>query len=73
MELENEDINQLSATLKSHVKINYDLKSLVKSEFVYDIDPDLIDKGLSDDEYLNLFRKRAEAKLIKSKIIFKVY
>ena len=48
------------------------MKTLVKSEFVYDVDPELIDKSLSSEEYLEGFRRRAEAKLIKSKIIYKL-
>jgi hypothetical protein len=39
---------------------------------VYDVDPELIDKTVTDDEYLERFRRRAEAKLIKSKIIYKI-
>jgi hypothetical protein len=63
----------LSPTLKSRMNIKYDVKSLVKSEYVYDVDPDLIDRELTDDEYLHLYRRRAESKLIKSKILYKLY
>ena len=70
--LENEDTLGLSASLESEVKINYNLKSLMKSEFVNDIDPDVIDPSLNDREYLILARKRAETKLIKSKILYKM-
>lgn len=54
------------------MNIQYDVKSLVKSEFVYDMEPELIDRGISDEEYLQLSRRRAESKLIKSKIIYKI-
>ena len=43
----------------------------MKSEFVYDVDPDLQNPNMSDFAYLELQRKRAETKLIKSKIIYK--
>ena len=33
--------------MKSEVQVNYDLKSLMKSEFVYDVDPELVDPELS--------------------------
>lgn len=42
----------MSHQLKSEVKINYDMKSLMKSEFVYDIDPELIDPEIPDALYL---------------------
>lgn len=68
----NDDINDLSAALKSSVNVKYDMRTLVKSENVYDIEPELVDNTISDEEYLDLFRRRAEAKLIKSKIIYKL-
>jgi hypothetical protein len=46
--VENEDHISLSHHLDSEVKIDYNLKSLMKSEQVYDIDPELIDSGLKD-------------------------
>ena len=46
--LENEDTFSLSHQLESEVKINYNLKSLMQSEFVNDIDPDVIDPELND-------------------------
>ena len=58
--------------MKSEVKVNYDLKSLMKSEFVYDVDPDLVDSELSNTQFLREQRKRAETKLIKNKIIYKL-
>ena len=70
-EWENEDTTSLSHQFDSQVKINYDLKSLMKSEFVYDVDPELIDPSVSDSIFLAQQRKRAETKLIKSKIIYK--
>ena len=61
-----------SAGLKSEVNVRYDMRTLVKSEFIYEVDPDLsVEAGLSAEEYLALSRRRAEAKLIKSKIIYK--
>ena len=45
---ENEDILSISHHLKSEVKIDYNLKSLMKSDYVYDVDPELIDTELSD-------------------------
>lgn len=49
------------------------MRTLVKSEFIYDVEPELLDESLSDDRYLNLARRRAEAKLIKLKLIHKLY
>lgn len=72
-EARNEDLLNVSDSMESHVQVNYDMKTLVKSEFVYDIDPEVVDQSMSDEEYLEMFRRRAETKLIKSKIIFKLY
>lgn len=47
-ELKNEDLLNLSSSLKQKVKISYDMKSLMKSEFIYDIEPELVDKELTD-------------------------
>ena len=69
----NEDLLGLSGSLSNHVEVNYDLRTLVKSEFVYDIEPELVDKSITDEEYLASYRRRAETKLIKSKIIYKLY
>ena len=71
-EIENEDLQSLSHQLQSKVKVNYDLKSLMKSEFVYDVDPELVDSELSNTQFLRQQRKRAETKLIKNKIIYKL-
>jgi hypothetical protein len=54
------------------VNIKYDMRTLVKSEHVYDVDPDLQDPDMSAEDYLTLSRRRAESKLIKSKLIFKL-
>jgi hypothetical protein len=70
--IKNEDLTNLSSMLKQSVTIDYDMKSLVKSEFVYDVEPELIDSEMSDVDYLRLARRRAEAKLIKTKIIYKI-
>lgn len=71
-EMRNEDLLELSSSLKSHAQVSYDMGTLVKSEFVYDIDPELVDSEMSHEEYLDSHRRRAEAKLIKSKIIYKL-
>jgi hypothetical protein len=42
-ELENEDLMSLSHSLRTNIKINYDLKSLVKSDNIYDVEPELVD------------------------------
>ena len=69
----NEDLLQLSnAGVKTHLEIKYDIRTLIKSENVHDIEPELVDKNVSDEEYLEQFRRRAEAKIIKSKIIYKL-
>ena len=70
---ENEDTLSLSHHLDSEVQIEYNLPSLMKSEFVYDVDPELIDPEISNAEYLFRQRRRAETKIVKSKIIYKVH
>lgn len=50
--MKNEDLINLSSSLKQSVNVKYDMGSLVKSEFVYDMEPELIDKELSDHEYM---------------------
>lgn len=72
-EIENEDLHDISHSLRTNVRIDYDLKSLIKSEFVFDIEPELIDDSVSNEQYLDISRRRAEAKLIKTKIIYKLY
>lgn len=69
--LENEDTIGLSHQVESEVKIEYHLKSLMRSEFIHDVDPDLVNEDISDAAFLALQRKRAETKLIKAKIIYK--
>jgi hypothetical protein len=69
----NEDLLQLSnAGVKTHLEIKYDIRTLIKSESVHDVEPELVDKNITDEEYLEQFRRRAEAKIIKSKIIYKL-
>ena len=58
--------------MKSEIKIDYDLNSLMKSEFVYDIDPEVVNPEIPDALFLRQQRKRAETKLIKTKIIYKM-
>lgn len=45
------------------------MRTLVKSEGVNDMDPEL---ELGAEEYMERARRRAETKIIKSKIIYKV-
>ena len=42
----------------------------MRSEFVHDVDPDLVNADVSDSAFLALQRRRAETKLIKAKIIY---
>lgn len=50
----NEDLLNLSDALRTHVEVKYDLRTLVKSEFVYDVDPELVDGSISNEEYLDI-------------------
>jgi hypothetical protein len=43
---ENDDILSLSHSLRANAKITYDIPSLAKSEFVYDVCPDLLDPSV---------------------------
>ncbi len=70
--IKNEDLMNLSSSLKQSISISYDMKSLVKSENVFDMEPELIDSEISDSDYLRQARRRAESKLIKTKIIYKM-
>ncbi|CDW84758.1 UNKNOWN [Stylonychia lemnae] len=70
--LSSDDFLNISTVNKTDYTINYDMKSLVKSEFIYDVEPELLDSGLTDQEYLDLSRARSESKLIKMKIIYKL-
>jgi hypothetical protein len=70
---ENEDFISLSHQLNSEVKVSYDLKSLMKSEKINDVDPELVNDEISDAIFLYNQRRRAEAKLIKSKILYKIH
>ena len=73
IEIKNEDLMDLSSSMPSNVNVTYDMKSLIKSEFVYDVDPDLENSSLTGEEFLELTRRRSETKLIKLKIIYKLY
>jgi len=42
----------MSHQLDSNIKIDYDLKSLMKSEFVYDIDPEVVDPDMPDSLFV---------------------
>jgi|TARA_B110001450_G_C17203662_1_gene312487 hypothetical protein len=68
---ENEDILSLSHQFASEVKVDYDLKTLMRSETISEIDPEVDAAEVSDEMFLFNQRKRAETKLIKSKIIYK--
>lgn len=68
---ENEDILSLSHQFSSEVEVNYDLKTLMRSETISDIDPEVEAAEITDEMFLFNQRKRAETKLIKSKIIYK--
>ena len=72
-ERENEDMNAIGVSLRSNIKIDYNIKSLMKSEFIYEVAPELMDQSISDKEYLQLQRLKAEQKFIKLKIIYKLY
>ena len=52
-DLKNEDLFDLSsAGLKSRVNVRYDMRSLVKSENIEDVEPELRDAGITDEQYL---------------------
>lgn len=53
-EMENEDFYSLSHALKANINVNYDLKTLVKSEFIHDIEPELVDQSITADQYLEI-------------------
>lgn len=72
-ELENEDLTSLSHSINSNVNVNYDLKTLAKTEYLYDVEPELLDKTLSAEEFLDIKRRQAESKFIKTSIIYKLY
>ena len=59
--------------MRTNVRVTCDIKSLIKSEFVYDKEPELEDASLSGEQFLDIQRRRAETKLIKTKIIYKMY
>jgi hypothetical protein len=40
--------------MDTKINLEYNLKSLMKSEFVYDVDPDLQNPNMSDFAYLEL-------------------
>lgn len=69
--VENDDPTALSHQIDSEIKVTYNLRSLMKSEMVYDIDPELNADDISDQAFLATYRKRAETKIIKAKIIYK--
>ena len=59
--------------MRANIKVNYDLKSLLKSEYIYEFDPEAEDIKITDEEFLLIKRRRAETKLIKTKIIYKLF
>lgn len=72
-EMRDNDLLDLSSSLKSRVNVKVNIGSLMKSEFVHDVDPDLANANLTPEEFLEVYRRRAETKLIKTKIIYKLY
>ena len=68
---ESNDHLSLSHQLETEVKVGYNLPSLMKSEFLNDVDPELIDSDISDQQFLVQQRIRAETKLIKASILYK--
>jgi uncharacterized protein YwgA len=50
---QNHDLLQLSnAGVQTHLSVSYDIRTLLKSEQVYDVEPELVDKSVTDEEYL---------------------
>lgn len=49
---ENEDFTSLSHHINSEVEITYNLQSLMKSDQVYDVDPEVIDPEINDAKFL---------------------
>jgi hypothetical protein len=72
-EIENEDLTSVSHALRTNIKVNYDLKTLMKSEFIYDAEPDLNDSSVTNEQFMDVYRRRAESRLIKTKIVYKLY
>lgn len=68
---ENEDNFSLSHALTSRVKINSNLQSLMQTQTEGNFD--LIQEGMSDEEFLSYRRRVAETTLIKSKIMYKLH
>lgn len=71
----NDDNFNLSAAHDSYAQINIDLKSLGVLDLAptKELNPWDISASNSDEEFLARERCRAEARLIKAKIIYKVY
>jgi len=70
---ENEDNFNLGKTMTNRIRIDYNMKSLIRSEFIQDVDPDVANQTMTDEQFLSKQRRRAEQKLIKSKIIYKTH
>lgn len=70
-ERENEDNFNLGSMMKNRIRLDYDMKSLMRSEFIQEVDPDVANQTMTDEQFLSKQRRRAEQKLIKSKIIYK--
>lgn len=51
-DMENNDRLDFGAFNRTHVHVNYDLKSLFKSDFLHEVDPDVEDKTLNDQEFV---------------------
>lgn len=68
-EKENEDIIQLSQSLKTFLKIDTDLKPLGVLDQSYS---DKIRDGFNDEQFLHRERCVAESRLIKTRILYKL-
>jgi hypothetical protein len=68
---ENEDSISLSHALTSRVKINANLQSLMQTQSQGNFE--LLQEGISDEDFLNYKRRVAETTLIKSKIVYKLH
>lgn len=41
--IRNEDLTNISSPLEQNIRVEYDMKSLIKSEQIFDVDPELVD------------------------------
>lgn len=57
---ENEDNFNLGKTMTNRIRIDYNMKSLIRSEFIQDVDPDVANQTMTDEQFLSKQRRRAE-------------